>query len=83
LPQSATFALNANTDHGEIDNEFGDALRQQTEGRGARLQGTVGNGPDVVLTTGRGTITVRKATTESVAATKAAQLPLRRPIPGV
>jgi DUF4097 and DUF4098 domain-containing protein YvlB len=72
LPQSATFALNANTDRGEVDNQFGDTLRQQTQGRGARLEGNVGNGPDVTLTSGRGNITVRKASAESVSATKAA-----------
>jgi DUF4097 and DUF4098 domain-containing protein YvlB len=72
LPESAGFALNANTDRGEIDNEFGDALRQQTEGRGARLQGNVSSGPEVVLTTGRGNITVRKATVETPQSTKAA-----------
>jgi DUF4097 and DUF4098 domain-containing protein YvlB len=72
LPQGATFALNANTDRGEIDNEFGDALREQTQGNGARLEGTVGNGPDVSLTTGRGNITVRKANMESVSVTKPA-----------
>lgn len=71
LPQSATFALNANTDRGEIDNEFGDELKEQTEGHGAHLQGTIGNGPDLVLNTARGSITVRKASMESVSATKA------------
>jgi DUF4097 and DUF4098 domain-containing protein YvlB len=68
LPQSAAFALTASTDHGEIDNEFGEALKARTEGRGARLEGTVGNGPDVQLTTDRGSITVRKASGEAVAA---------------
>jgi DUF4097 and DUF4098 domain-containing protein YvlB len=72
LPESAGFALNANTDRGEIDNEFGDSLRQQMQGRGARLEGSVGSGPEVVLNTGRGSITVRKATTEPAARTKAA-----------
>ncbi len=60
LPQAANFALSASTDHGEIDNEFGDALRQRTDGRGARLEGTVGSGPDVNLVADRGSITVRK-----------------------
>lgn len=64
LPQSAGFALTASTDHGEIDNEFGEGLKEHTEGRGARLEGTVGNGPDVNLTTDRGSITVRKASGE-------------------
>jgi hypothetical protein len=62
LPQTAQFALTATTDHGEIDNEFGDALRERTEGRGAKLEGSVGPGPDLNLVTDRGTITVRKAT---------------------
>jgi DUF4097 and DUF4098 domain-containing protein YvlB len=62
LPESATFALTASTDHGEIDNEFGEALKEQTEGRGARIEGAVGSGPNLNLATGRGSITVRKAT---------------------
>jgi DUF4097 and DUF4098 domain-containing protein YvlB len=61
LPHAANFALNANTDHGEIDNEFGEVLKGSTEGRGARLEGSVGDGPDLNLTTDRGSITVRKA----------------------
>lgn len=73
LPEEATFALDANTDHGEIDNEFGDNLRQQTQGRGAHLRGTMGDGPDLVLNTGRGSITVRKAAVESVTGTKVAR----------
>jgi DUF4097 and DUF4098 domain-containing protein YvlB len=72
LPQTAAFALNANTGRGEIDNEFGDELKQQTQGDGARLQGTIGDGPDVVLTTGRGSITVRKANVEAASTGKAA-----------
>ena len=61
LPQSATFALTASTDHGEIENEFGEALKQRTQGRGARLEGAIGAGPDLNLTTDRGSITVRKS----------------------
>jgi hypothetical protein len=83
LPQSATFALNANTDRGEVDNEFGDALKEQTQGHGAHLQGSVGNGPEVVVTTGRGNITVRKGNVESVSGTKEAAVPLRRVVPTV
>jgi DUF4097 and DUF4098 domain-containing protein YvlB len=61
LPQQANFDLNANTAHGDIDNQFGDTLRQQTAGHGAKLEGTVGSGPNLQLETGRGNITVRKA----------------------
>ncbi len=73
LPQTATFALTASTDHGEIDNEFGEALKEQTDGRGARIEGAVGSGPNLNLVTGRGSITVRKANGETTP-TKAAGL---------
>ncbi len=65
LPQTATFALTASTNHGEIDNEFGDALKERAEGRGARLEGAVGSGPDLNLVTDRGSITVRKVSGEA------------------
>ena len=61
LPQSANFALSASTDHGDVDNQFGDSLREQTSGRGARLAGSVGSGPDLSLITDRGSIIVRKS----------------------
>ncbi len=73
LPQGAAFALKATTDHGQVENEFGAALREQTSGRGARLEGAVGEGPNLDLMTGRGNITVRKsgeATPTSVALMK-------------
>jgi len=60
LPATATFALNANTDRGQVENDFGDELKEQISGRGARLEGSVGAGPSIELVTGRGTITVRK-----------------------
>lgn len=70
LPQAANFTLTASTDHGEIDNEFGEALKERTEGRSARLEGAVGTGPDLTLVADRGTITVRKAGGETPASTK-------------
>lgn len=78
LPQSATFAMTASTQHGEIENEFGDALKGSSEGHGARLEGSVGSGPGLNLTTERGSITVRKASAESapgnVSVTRAEEL---------
>ena len=65
LPEASKFALNASTQRGEIENDFGDSLKTSTAGRGAKLEGTVGSGPDVDLVTGHGTITVRKATDEA------------------
>ena len=73
MPQTANFALNASTDHGEVDNEFGDTLKERTEGRGARLEGSVGDGPDLNLNTDRGRVTVRKSSEETPA--KVAHVP--------
>jgi hypothetical protein len=61
LPAGAKFALNAATGNGEIDNQFGDGLTERSEGRGAKLDGSVGDGPDVSLITQHGNITVRKS----------------------
>lgn len=63
LPPAAAFKLKAETERGEIENEFGAALKPADEGskRGATLEGAVGAGPDVALHTGRGQITIRKA----------------------
>jgi DUF4097 and DUF4098 domain-containing protein YvlB len=36
LPEAAKFALNAVTDNGEIDNQFGDVLKESSGGRGAK-----------------------------------------------
>lgn len=65
LPEAAKFALNASTQRGEIENDFGDSLKTSTAGRGAKLEGSVGAGPDVDLVTGHGTITIRKAADEA------------------
>jgi DUF4097 and DUF4098 domain-containing protein YvlB len=74
VPAAAHFAMNANTANGEIDNEFGGGLQENSDGRGARLEGSVGHGPDVNLVTQHGSITLRKATAEGSGETKAAEL---------
>jgi DUF4097 and DUF4098 domain-containing protein YvlB len=61
LPEAAKFALNASTERGEVENDFGNALTEVSEGHGAKLEGTVGAGPDLNLVTNHGTITVRKS----------------------
>ncbi len=70
VPQAGQFVLAASTDHGEIDNEFGAVLSEHTEKMGSRLDGSVGSGADVTLTTGRGNITVRKGAAVEPASTK-------------
>jgi hypothetical protein len=69
LPNGASFDLTAIAKRGEVENEFGEPLRVVDKGRGrddgATLTGSVGPGPSLKLTTGRGTITVRKASGSS------------------
>lgn len=74
LPANAGFVLSAVTDHGEIENEFGGRLNEREEGSGARLDGAVGNGPELSVNTDRGTITVRKSTADEDA-TKSSEQP--------
>lgn len=60
LPKEARFQLKAETKRGEAQNEFGPALKVETENQGAVLSGAVGKGPEITLLTQRGTVTVRK-----------------------
>ena len=64
LPPGAKFDLRATTEHGEADNDYGDPLHEDTSGRGATIVGSTGGGPELRLDTGRGSITVRKASAE-------------------
>ncbi len=61
LPPAAAFNLTATTSHGDITNDYGSSLRQDSEGRGTALRGSVGSGPSITLHSERGQITVRKA----------------------
>jgi DUF4097 and DUF4098 domain-containing protein YvlB len=66
LPSGARFELTAVAKRGDVENEYGEPLRvsgdrDRDKEHGARLAGAVGSGPALKLTTGRGTITVRKA----------------------
>jgi DUF4097 and DUF4098 domain-containing protein YvlB len=60
LPDKTGFQLRGTTSQGEAENEFGAPLETQASGRGATIQGQVPSGPQIVLTTDRGTISVRK-----------------------
>jgi hypothetical protein len=60
LPGAAKFELAAQTERGEVRNDFGEMLTLQTEGRSARLAGRTGAGPSINLLTSRGSVTVRK-----------------------
>lgn len=67
LPASADFGLMAQARRGEVINEFGPVLQTETEDRGAILKGPEGREPSIRLTTGRGTLIVRKASGTTVA----------------
>jgi hypothetical protein len=45
-----------------LNNDFGEALKAEDEGRGGRIVSLVAQGPEIVLSTERGSITVRKDT---------------------
>jgi hypothetical protein len=60
LPKDARFALTASTGIGGIVNQFGPPLVLDEARRNATLRGANG-GPDVMLRSDRGEITVREA----------------------
>ena len=61
LTPGSKFDLRASTDRGDGNNEYGEPLREDSSGRGATIEGSTGGGPQLRLVTGRGSITVRKA----------------------
>jgi hypothetical protein len=64
LAPGSKFDLRAATDRGDAENSYGDPLREQESGRGNVIQGSTGTGPQMHLETGRGSVTVRKATAD-------------------
>jgi len=69
LPVGAKFDLKASTEHGEATNDYGDPLREDSSGHLASVVGGTGAGPELRLETGRGTVTVRKASAEETTTT--------------
>jgi hypothetical protein len=60
LPQTANFGLVAATDHGSIDSDLGAAFTERPEGGGTRLEGSVGEGPELGLVTNHGDLTLHR-----------------------
>jgi hypothetical protein len=60
LPEKASFQLEATAQRGEALNDYGSAIRNETDGRVNILRGKVGEGPSIKLTAQRGWISVRK-----------------------
>jgi Toastrack DUF4097 len=65
LPAGAKFDLKASTDRGEMHNDYGSPLTVDETNRGGTIAGNNG-GPQIRLETGRGTVTVRKASGDEV-----------------
>jgi DUF4097 and DUF4098 domain-containing protein YvlB len=61
LPEKAAFQLVATTEHGEAMNDFGPPIQKQTEGRASSLKGGTGKGPEISISTERGSVLVRKS----------------------
>ena len=80
IPGDAKFTLKAQVAKGEVENEYGDALRVSDEGRGGSITGNVGEGPSIAITTERGHIAIRKADDFPAVAPLTPQPP-RSPLP--
>jgi DUF4097 and DUF4098 domain-containing protein YvlB len=61
LPEKASFQLVATAERGEAMNDYGPAIQKQTDGRASSLKGGTGKGAEISITTGRGSVLVRKA----------------------
>jgi hypothetical protein len=82
IPSGAKFNLRAQVQKGEVNNDFGDALKSSDEGRGAILAGSVGEGAAITLLSRRGNISVRKSETEPSSAPLTPQPPRPPKKPG-
>ena len=65
LPAAAKFQVIAVARRGEVENEWGEPLktdaRRPSKEHAARIEGSVGGGPLLKVSTGRGTVTIRKS----------------------
>lgn len=62
LPPQSKFTLSATTRRGEIINDFDQRLKEDKENNGGSLAGTLGAGPEIRLSTSRGSLTLMKTT---------------------
>lgn len=61
LPETAKFSLDAETEKGEVMNDFGGRVKEEVSARGGKLTAAMPGAPVVTLKTERGSLTVRKA----------------------
>jgi len=83
LAPGSKFDLKASTDRGNASNDYGDPLREEESGHGATIEGSTGGGPQVRLETGRGSLTIRKASASEITPpdTPGAPVPPKPPKP--
>jgi len=67
LAPGTKFDLKASTDRGDASNDYGEPLREEESRHGATIEGSTGGGPQVRLETGRGSLTIRKASPSEIA----------------
>jgi DUF4097 and DUF4098 domain-containing protein YvlB len=60
VPEKAGFDLDGKTGSGEVANGFGSPLETRNDGHAATVKGKVGNGPQLVVVTDRGTLSIKK-----------------------
>jgi DUF4097 and DUF4098 domain-containing protein YvlB len=61
IPGSASFILDGRTSQGEVQNDYGSPLDTASQHRSSTISGGAGNGPRLLLTTGRGTVKIEKS----------------------
>jgi len=61
LPANAEFQIDGSTGAGDGVNEFGDGVRQESNGHAATIRGGNGNGPMITIGTDRGMIVLKKS----------------------
>jgi Putative adhesin/Domain of unknown function (DUF5668) len=83
LPALAKFTLSATTRRGEITNDYDQRLKEETENNGGTLAGTLGAGPEIKLSTSRGSLTLIKASASDAVMAEAPEAPKPPKAPSV
>ena len=65
LPEKAQFSLNAEVGRGEIDLNLPGQWRVEEEGKGQKVQGSVGTGPSITVSSERGELRIRHGAVET------------------
>ena len=61
VPEKSEFTIDGSTSRGDGLNDFGDGVKQESNGPGATIKGREGNGPAITIQTDRGMITLKKS----------------------